>query len=282
MPDYFPAFLDLRGRRCLVVGGGTVAERKVRDLLACATDVTVVSPAVTATLAQLAAAGTIVHRRRRFRASDARGIALVVTATDDADVDRVVVRAARRAHALVNVVDRADLCDFIVPSVLRRGELQIAVSTGGRSPALAREIRRRLEPAFGPEYAELVERAGLLRAQARAAAITRDERLLAGMLAVAHVFEGREDSMIETSGAVRTLTSTLSTLVDHLVTERPGQAYGDIQMMVERAVFGRALEITRGNQLQAARLLGVNRNTLRKYCRRLSLIPVRAPRAVAV
>ena len=87
--------------------------------------------------------------------------------------------------------------------------------------------------------------------------------------------------MIDTNGAVRTLTSTLPVLVDHLVAERPGQIHAEIQAMVERAVFARALEITGGNQLQAARLLGVNRNTLRKYCRRLSLIPVR-PRPVAV
>ena len=83
--------------------------------------------------------------------------------------------------------------------------------------------------------------------------------------------------MIDTNGAVRTLTSTLPVLVDHLVAERPGQIHAEIQAMVERAVFARALEITGGNQLQAARLLGVNRNTLRKYCRRLSLIPVRPP-----
>jgi precorrin-2 dehydrogenase/sirohydrochlorin ferrochelatase len=194
MPDYFPAFLDLRGRRGLVVGGGSVGERRVRDLLACGAEVTVVSPALTPALAGLAATAVIAHRDRRFRASDARGAALVVAATGDPRVHRAVVAAARRHRALVNVVDRAELCDFIFPSVLRRGELQIAVSTGGRSPALAREIRRRLEPVFGPEYAELVERAGILRAHARASATTREERLQAGMLVAAHVFEGRGDS----------------------------------------------------------------------------------------
>lgn len=194
MPDYFPAFLDLRGRRCLVVGGGSIGERKVRDLLACGADVTVVSPALTPTLAQLADANAIVHRARRFESADARGVALVIAATNDPKADRAVAAAARRHRALVNVVDRAELCDFIFPSVLRRGELQIAVSTGGRSPALAREIRRRLEPVFGPEYAELVQRVGALRAQARASANTREERLQAGTLVAAHVFEGRQDS----------------------------------------------------------------------------------------
>jgi precorrin-2 dehydrogenase/sirohydrochlorin ferrochelatase len=186
VPDYFPAFLDLRGRRCLVVGGGPIGERKVRDLLACGADVVVVSPALTDTLAELAAAGTVRHRARRFLKTDARGCALVVAATGQPAIDDAVVHAARRHRALVNVVDRPAACDFIVPSVLRRGALQIAVSTGGRSPALAREIRKQLETTFGPEYAELVEHVGAARASARASSQTAAARLAAGeQLAVA-------------------------------------------------------------------------------------------------
>ena len=193
MPDYFPAFLDLRGRRCLVVGGGRVGERKVQDLLACAARVTVVSPAMTPALAELAAAGTIDRCARRFRSSDARGCTLVIAATGAPRVDRAVVAAARRYRAIVNVVDRPEVCDFIFGSVLRRGELQIAVSTGGRSPALAREIRRRLEPQFGPGYAELVEQVGMARSRARAAARTPAARLEAGELVAIRVFEGRDN-----------------------------------------------------------------------------------------
>jgi len=191
VPDYFAAFLDLRGRRCLVVGGGEIGERKARALLACGAQVTVVSPTATRGLAALALEGRIVERRRSFRRADLRGCALVVAATGDPAVDDVVAALARRARVLVNVVDRPESCDFILPSVLRRGELQIAVSTGGRSPALAREIRRRLEPLFGPEYAELVARTGQARRAARAAARTPAARLAAGRRVAAPALVGR-------------------------------------------------------------------------------------------
>src|SRR4029450_10600777 len=160
MADYFPVFLDLRGRRCLVVGGGEVGEPKTRALLECGARVTIVSPLLTPGLAALAASGRLVHRARPFVRSDPRGCALAVAATGDPRVDRVVAAAARRWRALVNVVDRPQHCAFIVPAVLRRGELQIAVSTGGRSPAIAREIRRRLERCFGPDDRELLLRRG--------------------------------------------------------------------------------------------------------------------------
>jgi precorrin-2 dehydrogenase/sirohydrochlorin ferrochelatase len=191
VPDYFAAFLDLRGRRCLVVGGGEIGERKARALLQCGAQVTVVSPAVTRGLAALAAAGRVVDRRRTFRRSDLRGCALVVAATGDPSVDAAVAALGRRGRVLVNVVDRPELCDFILPSVLQRGELQIAVSTGGRSPALAREIRRRLEALFGPEYAELIARTGEARRTARAAARTPSARLEAGRRVATLALVGR-------------------------------------------------------------------------------------------
>lgn len=191
MADYFPAFLDLRRRRCLVVGGGEIGERKTRALLDCGARVTVVSPSLTPGLAALAARGRLVHRARPFRRSDPRGSALAVAATGNPRVDRVVAAAARRWRALVNVVDRPEHCDFIVPAVVRRGELQIAVSTGGRSPAIAREIRRRLEPLFGPEYGELISRAGEARRRAREEARTAAERIEAGERIARLVLAGR-------------------------------------------------------------------------------------------
>ena len=191
MPDYFAAFLDLRRRRCLVVGGGEIGERKARALLVCGAEVTVVSPTVTPGLAALAIVGRVIERRRPFRRSDLRGCALVVAATGNPEVDDAVAALARRARVLVNVVDRPERCDFIVPSVLQRGQLQIAVSTGGRSPALAREIRRRLEARFGPEYAELVARTGRARRAARAVAPTPTARLAAGRRVAALALVGR-------------------------------------------------------------------------------------------
>jgi len=189
VPDYFPAFLDLRERPCLVVGGGAIGERKARELLACHARVTVVSPCLTAELQTLAQTGRLVWRARTFLRSDVRRCALVIAATGIPAVDTAVAAEARRRGVLVNAVDWPAQCDFIFGSILRRGELQIAVSTGGRSPALAREIRRRLEPMFGPEYAELVEQVGRERAHARLRASTAVRRLAAGETVVARALE---------------------------------------------------------------------------------------------
>src|SRR6266705_1053278 len=156
MPDYFPAFLDVRGRRCLVVGGGVIGERKARALLDCGARVTVVSPSVTPGLAALVANGRVTQRARPFLRSDPRGCALAVAATGDPRVDRTVSAAARRWRALMNVVDRPQHCDFIVPSVLRRGELQIAISTNNRNPTLTQKIHQQLEQLFDPKYGELI------------------------------------------------------------------------------------------------------------------------------
>ena len=179
MAVYFAAFLDLRGRRCLVVGGGIVAERKVTGLLDAGARVRVVSPTLTPALATLAATGLVEHRARPFRRHDVQGCALVVAATGEPTVDDAVAATARRVRALVNVVDRPAACDFILPSVLRRGDLQIAVSTGGKSPALAREIRRRLEAEIGEDYAALVERVGAARSQLRTRRLTPTARMRA-------------------------------------------------------------------------------------------------------
>jgi len=178
--DYFPAFLDLRGRRCLVAGGGPVAERKVLALLDCGARVLVVAPAVTPALAVLARTSVVEHRARKLRKSDLRGCALAIAATAVDDVDAMVAEVGRRRRVLVNVVDRPALCDFIFPSVVRRGALQIAVSTSGRSPALAREVRRKVETLIGPEYEALVERVGIARRHARSVARTPAERVSAG------------------------------------------------------------------------------------------------------
>jgi len=188
---YFPAFLDLRGRRCLVVGGGAVGTHKAQALAECGARVTVVSPTATPALAALAAAGRLVRRPRPFVERDLRGAALVVAATGVAAVDRAVAALARRRRVLVNVVDRPPECDFIVPSVLRRGPLQIAVSTGGRSPALAREIRRELEALFPHDYGDFVERVGEARARARAGGATVAARAAAAERAVRAALSGR-------------------------------------------------------------------------------------------
>lgn len=161
--DYYPAFLDLRGRNCLVVGGGAVAERKVESLLECGALVKVVTREATSALAELARSGSIELCLRDYISDDLLGIFLVIAATDDPTVQARIGSEAKERGLLVNVVDDPANCTFIVPAVARRGELSIAVSTGGRSPALAARIREKLEGLFGPEYEEWVDLLGQLR-----------------------------------------------------------------------------------------------------------------------
>jgi len=140
-----------------VVGGGKVAERKVRTLLECGARVRVVAPSLTDGLGELAAAGRMAHEDRTYAPGDLAGAVVGFVAVDDPCASAAVAEDAKRAGVLVNVVDRPELCDFIVPSVVRRGLLSIAISTAGASPAWARRIRERLEKEFGKEYARLFD-----------------------------------------------------------------------------------------------------------------------------
>jgi precorrin-2 dehydrogenase/sirohydrochlorin ferrochelatase len=169
MRKLYPMMVDLTGKRCLVVGGGTVAERKVTLLLECGADVEVVSPATTARVAALAASGAVRVRRRPVRPPDLRDAFLVVVATDDPQVNREVAERVRTTGGLVNVADDPEACSFLVPAVLRRGDLTIAISTGGGSPALAKKLRQRLEQTIGPEYEAYLATLRLLRERARRA-----------------------------------------------------------------------------------------------------------------
>ena len=163
MSAYYPIFLNLAHRRCLVVGGGVVAERKVQGLLEANARVVVVSPSLTDSLRRWASEGVIGHVPRCFRDDDIDGCALVIGATDQVEVNREVAMAARRRGIWVNIVDTPAACDFIAPAVVRRGEVQIAISTGGKSPTLAKRLREGLEELIGPEYGEVAEILGALR-----------------------------------------------------------------------------------------------------------------------
>jgi precorrin-2 dehydrogenase/sirohydrochlorin ferrochelatase len=164
---YYPVFLDLAARPCLVVGGGPVAEGKVEGLLAAGARVTVVSPTVTARLAGWAAEGRVTHLARAYRAEDLDGPQVAFAATDDAAVTRAVAADGRARSVWVNAADEPARCDFILPSVMRRGRLVVAVSTGGASPAAARAIREELEGYLTEEHAALVELAAEARADLR-------------------------------------------------------------------------------------------------------------------
>jgi len=148
----YPVNLVVEGRSCLVVGGGAVARRKVEGLLASGASVTVVAPEVDAAVAAL----PVRVERRPYRPGEAAGYRLVVAATGDPDVARAVYEDAEAAGVWVNAADDPDHCSFTLPSVARRGDLQVAVSTGGRSPALASWLRRRIEAHLGAEYEVLL------------------------------------------------------------------------------------------------------------------------------
>jgi len=155
MAGLYLACLSLAKRDVLVAGGGSVAQRKVAGLLRAGAQVTVVAPRVCLGLARLRTRLKI--RRRAYRTSDLRNRWLVVAATADPDVNRKIFEDASRARVFCNVVDQPELCTFQVPAVVRRGRLQIGISTDGASPALARNIRRQLEKEYGRRYAQLLD-----------------------------------------------------------------------------------------------------------------------------
>jgi siroheme synthase-like protein len=164
---YYPVSLNVRGRKCVVVGGGEVAQRKVKILLEHGADVEVISPALCSELGQLAESGEIGVRNRAYETGDLDGSFLAIAATGAAVINRQVVAEARSKQILVNVVDDTEYSDFIVPSYLRRDGLTIAVSTSGQSPALARKIRTRLEEEITDQYGTLTRLIGEVRAETK-------------------------------------------------------------------------------------------------------------------
>jgi precorrin-2 dehydrogenase/sirohydrochlorin ferrochelatase len=172
---YFPIQLDIRNRHCLVVGGGGVGTRKVKSLLACGARVTVVSPAASKELKDLADRGEVSLRRREYASEDLQGVFLVIGATDDESLNRRISADAEDLRLLCNIADRPDKCNFILPAVVQRGDLVITVSTSGQSPALAKKLRRDLQAQFGDEYARLLELMGAIRKRLLAEAHAPEE-----------------------------------------------------------------------------------------------------------
>lgn len=148
----YPIFLKLEGRKVLIVGGGAVAEQKLEGVLRSATDVTVVSPNVTERISRWAAEGRLKHMAIEYRAGVAQGYFLAIACTDSELVNRAVYEEASKSGAIVNAVDDPDYCNFYAPALVNRGDFQIAISTGGASPALAQRVRRELEQKYGEEY----------------------------------------------------------------------------------------------------------------------------------
>lgn len=163
MKKYYPVSLDITGKRCVIIGGGAVAERKAERLIECGAQITVVSRTLTPQLEDRKKANTIEHIDRDYEKQTLHGAFMVIGATDRDDVNAQVSQDAQSLGMLVNIVDDPDRCNFILPALAQQGDLSIAVSTGGMSPALARKIKEDLQQQYGPEYESLLKIMGSLR-----------------------------------------------------------------------------------------------------------------------
>lgn len=162
-PEYYPVFLDLRERPCVVVGGCAAAHAKVEGLLAAGARVTVVAPELVPALAALAEAGAVRHLARSFERGDLAGAFLALSVLADPAVNQPFWEEAEERGIPANVMDDVPRCNFIAPSIVRRGHLAVAISTAGKAPALAVRLRQRLEALLGPQHARFLELAGALR-----------------------------------------------------------------------------------------------------------------------
>jgi len=160
---YYPIHLDIQNRNCLVVGGGAVATRKVVKLLECGAKVTVVSPEMSDKILDLGESEHLKIKQRPYQAGDLAGMFLVIGATDDEILNRQISKDAEVRNTLCNIADRPEVCNFILPSIIQRDDLVITISTSGRSPAMAKKLRKTLEKQFGEEYGELLRLMGAVR-----------------------------------------------------------------------------------------------------------------------
>lgn len=160
---YYPVFLDIFGKSCAVVGGGEVAFRKAQRLLQCGARVKVIARILSPDLEDLKARGEITHIDEQYAPEHLASVFMVIGATDSREVNEQIFRDARAGNILVNIVDEPERCDFILPSIVERGDLAVAVSTGGKSPALARHLRQELEGIFGTEYETYLKIMGEIR-----------------------------------------------------------------------------------------------------------------------
>ncbi len=175
MSSYYPAYLNLEGRQCVVIGAGIIAQRKVEQLLEANASITLVSPEATDELVALASAGKIRWVERKYARGDLAGAFLAIAATDDTRTNREIHHEAEIEKTLLNVVDVTELCDFIAPSVVKRGAVTIAISTAGSSPALARKIRELME-ATGQPHPGKANRARCCLSWAEASGVLGDVR----------------------------------------------------------------------------------------------------------
>lgn len=174
--SYYPVYLDLKGKKCIIVGGGRVAERKCRSLIKTGADVTVISPRITKRLEDYKRKGKIRHLPRLYKRGDIESAFLAIAATDSQEINERVYTEATDKNILLNVVDNPDFCNFIVPSVVERGDLKMAISTGGASPAVARRIRIEIEALYNREFSKYLNFLKRLRGLIKEEVKKRKER----------------------------------------------------------------------------------------------------------
>ena len=176
MNNYYPVLINLKDKKCIVIGGGKVAERKVNSLLASEAIVKVVSPSLTEGLYKLLKEDKINYVDREYKKGDLKGAYLAIGATSSSEINRMIYREGREVAIMVNIVDNPKLCDFIVPAVIRRGPLSITVSTGGKCPALARKIKKDISEIYGEEYGALTYLIGNFRERLKKEVLLEEDR----------------------------------------------------------------------------------------------------------
>ncbi|MBM7614715.1 precorrin-2 dehydrogenase/sirohydrochlorin ferrochelatase family protein [Alkaliphilus hydrothermalis] len=166
MTKYYPVMLNIEGKNCTVIGGGRVAQRKVKSLLEHGARATVIAPKTTEKLEKMADEGVIHLKKRPYEKGDLKGSYLVYVATDIPEVNEACYQEAEELGIMINIVDVPQLCDFIVPAIHRQGSLTLTVSTDGKSPMFSRRIRDELEVAYGPQYQHIIDTMGEIRKKA--------------------------------------------------------------------------------------------------------------------
>jgi precorrin-2 dehydrogenase/sirohydrochlorin ferrochelatase len=222
--QYYPAYLELCGHPCLVIGGGEIAERKVTTLLDAGARVTVVSPTVTPALAALADTHEIIHHPRLYRRGDLAGYWLAYAATGDEAAHAEIAAEAAEARVFLNVVDRPRLCSFIVPAIVTRGPVAIAVSTGGASPALAKRLARELTATVGPEWGLAAVVLGKLRARLSNDDLASRSRIFSALADTPLVKALRDGDAARVDALLAEHVGVAITLADLGVTLDPGGA----------------------------------------------------------
>ena len=192
---YYPVFLELKNRPCLVIGGGAIACQKAKALVTCGARVRVVAPELGMGLTKLHRQGKITWGKHLFKACDLEDVELVVAATDRQPVNARAHQLCVKRKIWINVVDQPRLCSFIVPSVVRRGKLALAISTSGASPALSKWIRKDLERRYGPELGKLLERSARVRGNIREAVPSYGKRKRLYEKAIAAYFKVMKESL---------------------------------------------------------------------------------------